>query len=132
MYALRLCRQLIGFNDDILDLKFIRRTESNISYFDQENVLAVEVGVETDSTVVDRIVAAKTRISQPVTDATPSSSSIGGKSAALADPVALHGPYSVALVSNSSEVRLMDHSMRSRSLVGHSDIVLSADISPDG
>lgn len=132
MYALRLCRQLIGFNDDILDLKFIRRTESNISYFDQENVPAVEDGVETDSTVVDRIVAAKTRISQPVTDATPSSSSIGGKSAALADPVALHGPYSVALVSNSSEVRLMDHSMRSRSLVGHSDIVLSADISPDG
>ena len=39
---------------------------------------------------------------------------------------------SVAVISNSNQVRIMDDSFASSPLDGHTDIVLAADASPDG
>ena len=40
--------------------------------------------------------------------------------------------FLVALITNSTQVRLMDETFNCRVLEGHTDIVLSVDVSPDG
>jgi hypothetical protein len=44
----------------------------------------------------------------------------------------LVGSMRIAVVSNSSVVHLLDHVTSSKPLVGHTDIVLAVQCSPDG
>jgi hypothetical protein len=44
----------------------------------------------------------------------------------------LVGSTRIAVVSNSSVVHLLDHATSSKPLIGHTDIVLAVQCSPDG
>ena len=95
-------RQVSGCNDDILDILVIPQPEGSLPL------------TETTS---DRI-ADNNSISQSIVEGNRQN--------------ATEKKFLLAIITNSSQIRLVDESFSCTPLDGHTDIVLAADVSPDG
>jgi U3 small nucleolar RNA-associated protein 13 len=103
-------RQLIGCNDDILDIIVIPRP--------------TDTAPATTTTTASSSSSSNKRRSSSVGSDTPASAS-----ATHPDP---SDHFHLALITNSPQVRLVDGAFACTPLDGHTDIVLAADVSPDG
>ena len=100
-------RQLVGFNDDILDMKFIPCLAENKQLFDHSN-LQLSLNKNESTTVTTTTTTGSTNVDS------------------------FYSKYALGLITNSNQVRIMDSNFNVLSMNGHTDIVLAIDVTPDG
>ena len=149
-------RLLVGFNDDILDMKFIPRLADNqplFDYFNTQLSLPLSLPLDDNNSVTTNSITTNTATTNTATTntnttntattntntntattntATTNTNTNTATTNAMTGMEPFYSNYALGLITNSNQVRIMDSNFNFLSLNGHTDIVLAIDITPDG